>query len=246
MKSSKGSTAQTSLLSSEDPGASGNGSVPPGLATVGSVIDEHGNPVPEAALKPKRTLAEALLLPNPDILTSTVEQVVVDVVGKLEPVEFFRTHPTMRLTLNLVTPNRQDIGAYDYAVLPEALPLLVRHKLRPSLVTLYPIVIGTKPLTYKLMRVKHPMGARKWDTWNLSRRQILDQAVGQWLAMRELPGGGYGAVPPDPEAEFPEPVFPDWTVDDWLQRSFGAQDLILSDNEDHTVFRALRGLGSSP
>jgi hypothetical protein len=204
------------------------------------------DPAPDAEqikkLAPKVDLAKALLMPNPDTLTTVAEQILIDVVGTLEPTEFFRTHPTMRLTLNLVTPNRQDIGAQDYAVLPEGLPLLARHKMHPSLVTLYPVVLDTKPLTYKLMRVKHPTGGRKWDKWNLSRKQALERAMDEWIALRQIPGGGYEWVFPDPEAIFPEPVFPDWTEGDWLQRSFGAQDLILGNNENHDVFRALRGL----
>jgi hypothetical protein len=194
-----------------------------------------------AALGKKMDLAAALLLPNPDTLVSAGEQIVVPVVSKLAPSEFFRTHPTLRLTLNLFTPNREDIDAHDYAVLPNALPLLARYRLQPSMVTLLPVVVGSKPLAYKLVRVKHPAAGRKWDDWNLSRRQALERAVHEWIALRSIPRG-FEWVLPDPEAEFPEPVFPEWSENDWLQRSFGAQDLVLPGDENHAVFRALRGL----
>jgi hypothetical protein len=187
-------------------------------------------------------LASQLLQPNPETLNTDAEQIVVPVMTKLDPTQFFRTHPELRLTLKLVSIGRDTIENFERAVLPEAEPLLVRHKLTPYLATLYPVVVNTQPFIYRLMRVKHPPNGRHWDNWNLTRKLALDKAVDEWIALRSIPGGGYEWVMPHPEAIFPEPAFPAWDANDWLMRSFGAQDLILGGDENHPVFKSLSGL----
>src|SRR5262249_22342646 len=112
---------------------------------------------------------------------------------------------------------------------------------RPALVTLYPIVLDTKPFTYRLMRIQQPSDGRKWDDWNLSRKLALERAVEEWIALRSIPRG-FEWVRPDQEAEFPDPIFPNWDEEGWLERSFGAQGLILGNDENHPLYRALRGL----
>jgi hypothetical protein len=193
-------------------------------------------------LEAMQDLASQLLQPNPETLNTSAEQIIVPVVTKLDPTQFFRTHPELRLTLKLVSIGGDVFENFERAVLREAEPLLLRHKLRPFLATLYPVVIHTQPFTYRLMRVKLPSTGRRWDNWNLSRKQALDKAVGEWIALRSLPGGGYEWETPDPAAIFPEPIFPPWDANEWLMRSFGAQDLILGDDENHPVFKSLRGL----
>jgi hypothetical protein len=193
-----------------------------------------------AALVEEIDLAEALLLPNPEVLDATGEQLSIPVVSKTSALEFFRAHPTIRMTLKMLAPNKGELGSFTYAVLPAAEGPLLRHKLEPYLATLYPIVIDSNPLSYKLMEVKLPPAGRNWDQYNLSRKLVLEKSVDRWVAMRSF-RGGYHACDPDPAAEFPEPVFPDWTQHEWLKRSLGVMDLIIH-NETHSVFRALRRL----
>ena len=189
-------------------------------------------------LKPDLDLTTELLLPNPDTLQARGQQIVNPVVSKPGPLEFFRTHPTLRLTIKMVTPNKGELGAHSYAVLPAMEPVLARYRFEPSTVTLFPVVIDSRPPTYKLVSVKHPR-ARDWDNWNLSKKLGLDMAVGEWLALRSIKGG-YEACKPDPAAAFPEPDFPDWGPNEWLQRSLDAADLIIRD-ESHHVLAAIRG-----
>jgi hypothetical protein len=193
-------------------------------------------------LEAVQNLASQLLQPNPEVLNTSAEQISVPVVTKLDPTQFFRTHPELRLTLKLVSPGRESFENFEYAVLPAAEPLLLRHKLAPYLATLYPVLVHTQPFTYRLMRVKHPANGRRWDNWNLTRKLALDKGVGEWIAFRTIPGGGYEWVMPHPEAIFPEPAFPAWDANEWLMRSFGAQDLIMGGDENHPVFKSLSGL----
>ena len=62
-------------------------------------------------LKPDIDLAAALLLPNPDVLELRGQQLAIPVVNKPSPLEFFRTHPSLRLTLKMVTPDKGQPGA---------------------------------------------------------------------------------------------------------------------------------------
>jgi hypothetical protein len=208
-------------------------------------MSDNVHPLPNGAdsvreqLRPDLDLAAALLLPNPDVLEARGEQLAIPVVNKPGPLEFFRTHSSLRLTLKMVTPNKGEVGAFSYAVMPAAEPLLQRYRFEPSPVTLYPIIIDSRPPVFKLVSVKLPRG-REWDGWNLSKKLGLDMAVDRWLALRTIKSG-YEACLPDPAAEFPAPEFPDWSPHEWLQRSLGAADLIVRD-ETHHVFDAIRHL----
>jgi hypothetical protein len=215
-----------------------------GQSTSAAAVLTNLNEARAAKLEQKTNLAAALLQPAPETLNSTGEQIAVDIISKTEANEFVRTHPTVRLTLNEFCPNPRDLDSGAYAVLPEAEPLLTRVKVQPTLVTLFPIVIGTVPPVHKLVRIKHPRGGRRWDNFNLTRKLFLDKAVGQWIALRPLPSGsGYEWLFLDPEARFPEPPpFPDWDENEWLARSYGAKDLLLPGDFEHPVFRELRGL----
>jgi hypothetical protein len=209
---------------------------------------KHNGDARIASLDPDRAtkldqevdLAEALLQPNPEALSATGQQLSIPVVSKLSPLEFFRTQPTMRLTLKMLTPNKGELGAFTYGVMPDAEGALARYRFEPYLATLFPIVIDSRPMTYKLVMVKLPPAGREWDHWNLSRKLALEMAVDKWIAIRSI-RGGYEACEPDPAAEFPEPVFPDWSANEWLKRSLGAADLIIH-NEEHHVFRAIKHL----
>jgi hypothetical protein len=186
-------------------------------------------------------LARQLLLPNPATLTATGQMLVVPLVSKPGRLEFFRSHPDLRLTLKMVTPHQGEIGAHTYAVAPAVEGVLARYRFQPFVATLYPICIDSKPLTYKLVLVKPPADGRDWDNWNLSRKLALEVAVGKWVAMRPLPGGGYEACDPDPAAQFPEVSFPDWSPSDWLHKSLGVTDLVIKD-ETHPIFKEIRHL----
>jgi hypothetical protein len=199
------------------------------------------DPFKAAALNRNIDLAEALLLPNPEALNTTGgEQLAIPVVNKCLPLEFFRTHPRTRLTLKMLTPNRGEIGAHDYAVMPAAEPALLRYRFEPYVAVLYPIAVDGRPLNYRLMKVTWPADGRQWDQWNLSRKSALEIAADKWIAMRRIKSG-YEACEPDPQAKFPELVFPSWSEHEWLWRSFGVAGLII-DDENHEVFRAIKHL----
>jgi hypothetical protein len=185
-------------------------------------------------------LARQLLQPNPSTLAATGQLLVVPLVSKPGPLEYFRTHPNLRLSVKMVTPNKGELGAHTYAVWPTAEGILARHRFEPFLATLYPIVIDSRPLVYKLVMVKPPAEGRDWDNWNLSKKLALDLAVDKWIALRSV-RGGYEACDPDPAAQFPEPKFPDWSPAEWLHKSLGVTDLIIKD-ESHPIFKEIRHL----
>jgi hypothetical protein len=222
-----------------DVSANGDSSMSEGITTIPTGKGNGATILPVAAAEIE-DLAKNLLLPNPDTLTVTAEMLVIPIVGKPGATEFFRTHPSLRLPLEMVTPNKGDIAAHSYAVMPAAKALLLHYKFETFVAVLYPIVIHSSPLTYKLVMVKPPVAGRKWDAWNLSRKLALDIGVTKWVAMRSFKGG-YEACDPDPAVEFPEPEFPDYTVNHWLQKSFGVTDLIIRD-DTHPVFREIKHL----
>jgi hypothetical protein len=180
-------------------------------------------------------LARELLLPNPTGLTANGRTLVVQITDKPGPLEFFRCHPEIRLTVKMVTPRKGDMGATSYGVVPSAEPLLIRHHFEPYVATLYPIVIDSNPPIYKLIKVKPPSGGRDWDNWSLSKRLALDIAVDKWIAIRSATGA-YQACDPDPNAEFPEVVWPDWTEGDWLHKSLVVTELLIR-GPDHPIFK---------
>jgi hypothetical protein len=208
--------------------ARGNGAVPP--VDFNDAIEK---------LKPVEDLAKLLLMPSPSTLSSAGEVLAIPVISKPGPLEYFRTHPDLRLTLEMVCPNKGDISALNYGVMPAARASLARHHIEPFTVTLYPIVICSQPLVYRLVMVKLPSGPR-WDNWNLTKKIALDKAVTQWVALRSIKGG-YWACDPDPEAVFPDPEFPGYTAHDWLQKSLGVQDQIIRD-DSHPVFKEIKHL----
>jgi hypothetical protein len=203
--------------------------------------EEQGKPNGAApSLKEIVDRASKLLIATPEVLlAATGEQVLIPVISKPDPLEYFRTHPTMRLTMAMVEPRKGSISSRTYAVEAEAQSLLLKHKILPFAATLFPIVIDSKPLSHKLVRVRLP-GRGGWDNYNLTRKLVLDRGVNEWIAMR-MEAGGYVAVPPHPEATFPAPVFPDWDENEWLQRSLYAADLVISDG-NHEVFREIQHL----
>lgn len=196
-------------------------------------------PAPDiAAAKPALDWGKALLKDSPTaLIVADTERVLIEVVKKTGDFEFFRAHATVRLTLDMVTPGKDEIGAPDYALLPHMAHVLGRHKIEPYLVTLYPVCVDTRPLTIKLVMVKHPRDGLRWDSYNLSKKRCLDAAVDRWIAMRRE-GKTYAICPPHLSVEFPDPVFPDYEPHEWLDRSLGAAGLIIC-NEDHEVFKKL-------
>jgi hypothetical protein len=178
--------------------------------------------------------ARELLQDNPDALTATGHQTVIPVVKKTGQFEFFRTDPTVRLTMPMVVLKKG--GDRVYAVMPAAIPCLARVGIEPFLMTLYPVVIKTRPLSDKLVWIKLPSG-RDWEPWTLSRRRVLDEAVGAWKAMRII-GESYGAFDPGPKFISVEPVFPDYTEAEWIDKSLKAADLIIRDDA-HPLFEEL-------
>jgi hypothetical protein len=205
----------------------GNGAVPPDIAAHNKSED----------LDSAAALAAHLLQATPSALTVTGHMTVIPVVSKPLPHEFFQTHPTLRLSLLMITPKKGSIGAHSYAVMSSALSVLAREQIEPFDATLYPIVIASRPLSYKLVMVKTPKAGRDWDAWNLSKKLALDEAVHDWRALRAA-GGGYVACPPNAAHNPPDPVFPEYSDGEWLRRSLGVADLIVRDGT-HPVFQEI-------
>jgi hypothetical protein len=189
--------------------------------------------VVDAAIHSKAELLRAAMLDPPLTLASTTTQVLIP-VGTPGPLEFIRTHPTLRLTFNMTQPKKGP-GSLLYVVMPKAEAVLARHKIGIVTTTLYPVMIAAAVPTYRLVPVKLPADGKRWDEWNLSRKLLLDQAVDKWLAIRSI-GGGYGIGEPDPGAIFPEVKFPDWSEVEWLDRSLIPGDLVIWD-DTHPLFK---------
>jgi hypothetical protein len=217
-------TDATREIIQEPAHTTGNGAAPPPQPGTPEYFDQ---------------LARQLLRPPSPTLGSTGLQMVVDCIKTPDPMAFLRSHPTLRLSLALLTPSKK-LGSNTYAVLPSAIPLLARYHFEPAQHTLYPVVLAARPLVYKLIRVKTPTDGRDWDNWNLSKKLILDEAVEKWRAIRSIQSG-YAAGIPDSEASFPEPEFPDWSEGEWLYRSFEVTDLLIKD-ESHPIFKEIKGL----
>lgn len=215
---------------------------------VGNGLDNIETPSsvePERADKLNKvvSLAATLLRPNPATLAvARGEQQVVPIVKTLGTSEFFRTHSTLRFTLDMVAPNKGAMDDDDFAYLPEAEGEIARHSLKRFPATLYPVVVFGTQLVYKLVKIKHPPPGRKWDIWNQSRALVLEQAVDVWLSMRASDGGGYQSFLPESPEKYPaDPTFPKWDADEWLLRSLERGGLLIKDASHH-VFKPLRGL----
>jgi hypothetical protein len=218
----------------------------PAIKIVGNALDETELP---PSLDSERInqlnkvvgLAAALLRPNPGTLTvAKGEQQAIPVVKSLGASEFFRTHPSLRFSLDMVAPNKGAIDADDFAFLPEAEGEIACHRLTPFLVTLYPLVVFANPLVYKLVKVKQPPEGRQWDIWNQSRALVLEDAVGRWISIRPSDGGGYQSFPPDHPGKYPvDAEWPNWDADEWLRRSVERGGLLIKDGGHH-VFQIAR------
>jgi hypothetical protein len=185
-------------------------------------------------------LARTLLLPSPAGLAAKGQLLVIPIVKKPAPLEFFRCHPEYRFTMRMVSPRADEINAAPYAVTPAAEILLARHHFEPFIATLYPICLDTTPVTYKLVYVKPPADGGKWDAWNLSKKLALELAVDKWIALRSVKSA-YQACDPDPAAEFPEVVWPEWSDNEWLHKSLVVADLVIHD-EKHPIFKDIKRL----
>src|SRR5262249_31317044 len=110
-----------------------------------------------------------------------------------------------------------------------------RHNMKFGRAVMYPVMVASAVPTYRLVPVKIPQAGGEWDEWSLSRKLLLEKAVDKWLAIRSL-GNGYREGEPDPAAIFPEVVFPEWSVDDWLEHSFINGNLVLWD-ANHPILK---------
>jgi hypothetical protein len=138
----------------------------------------------------------------------------------------------------MVTPKKGALGAHTYAVMPSVMPYLAREMIEPFNATLFPIVIASRLLSYKLVLVKTPSGGKEWDAWNLSKKLALDEAVTVWRAIRTV-SGGYRACPPNAAAVLPEEAeFPDYSNGEWIHKSLGVADLIVRD-DTHPMFKEI-------
>jgi hypothetical protein len=169
-------------------GAKPNGSTPP--------TNEDSQQAED--LRRMEETASKLLKDAPSALNDTGHQTVVPLVNVPQQLLRFRTHPTIRLTMPMVCPGKGNLGALTYAVMAEAEPYLARESIEPFLATLFPIMIASRPITYALVMVKLPADGKKWDNWALTKKLVLDEAVGDWRSMRRAPGGGYQAKVPNP------------------------------------------------
>ena len=209
-------------------------------APMGNGVDPDAGieAIVEAATRTKAQRLAAMLQAPPTELTTTLKQALIP-VGNPGGLEFIRTHPDLRLVLNMCEPKKGP-GSLLYAVMPEAEKECVRLKLMMIRVVLYPIMIAAAVPTYRLVPVKVPSESKRLDDYSLTRKVLLEKAVDQWLAIRYA-GTAYFEGEPDAAAVFPDVVFPDWSPDEWLDRSLIQADQVFW-NADHPMLRAARGL----
>lgn len=193
------------------------------------------------SLRRMEETAKQLLQPAPSALTETGHQTVIPLVNTPQQLQRFRTHPTMRLTLAMACPGKGNLGAHNYAIMPSVQAHLARENIKSFTATLFPIMLATRPITYALVLVKMPPGGKRWDNWSLTKKLVLDEAVEGWRSMRQAPGGGYCAHPPNPGWAAPAHAeFPDYSEAEWLHLSLGVTDLIVHD-DTHSMFQEISG-----
>jgi hypothetical protein len=156
-------------------------------------------------------------------------------VGKPGPFEWFRTHPdpayrpvvygvdfeppgTKEKEFNLVAPNMVHIFA--------GTKLLARYQL---------YVLKNRVDELRICQVKLQDG--KPNEWHRTKQMAMEKAISGWVRMES--GHRHYVWTPAP-TPFPDPDWPDLTINELLQIALGDLDRIV-DRLDHPIVRIIRG-----
>jgi hypothetical protein len=103
---------------------------------------------------------------------------------------------------------------------------------------LYPLMNRVGNL--RICPVKLPGTDGKQNEWHRTRQLAVEKGILGWVRMfSNRPAGRYEYQPAP--APYPDPIWPDLAIGDWLQIAFGDAGRIIN-NTDHSVVKVLRGL----
>ena len=203
----------------------GNGASPPNES---SLMDEA---LPEnVAVAPVLDLmSEALSSPD-EFGGAGIASPTAFAVRKPGKDEWFRVHPSFR----------PDFFLYERKVGNRTVVYLVRKPFVPLFGK------AAKPCTLRLCvnvqgspffwACKHALDGFG-QSWAESRNTVAQDAVRRWIAI-EGGDGCYVIIPPDRPDIFPQPVWPEGTPNDWLNKGFAG---LVVDRADHEAVLLRRG-----
>lgn len=162
-------------------------------------------------------------------LVEVVTQVRVRRPGRME---FVKTdpRPEMRIATTIFAdPDERDA---IYLVTPQMLPTMLGEAY-PAL--LLPTVT-TQGVRF-VWPVRLPMDDGRRNDWHATALQAAELARERWIRVTaDMSLGAYRLY--HPEGEFPDPTWPEQSLNDLLRLAF--RDRVI-DREDHPVVRRLRG-----
>ena len=161
-----------------------------------------------------------------------VRRVLVSVlVRKPHRQEFFRTHPDPDMTLQTaILEFKQD--RQSFIVTPELAPHLPGEAVAKLLI---PTLTNHGSLCLWPIRLPDEQG--RLDEWNAVAIEASERAKTKWVRlMANMGAGTYDVL--EAKGQFPDPVWPDFTLEQLLELAF--KDRII-DSLDHPVLKRLRG-----
>ncbi len=161
-----------------------------------------------------------------------VRRVLVSVlVRKPHRQEFFRTHPDPEMTLQTsILEFKQE--RQSFIVSPELAPYLPGEAVAKILV---PTLTNQGSLCLWPIRLPDEHG--RIDEWNAVAVEAAERAKTKWIRlMANMGAGTYDVL--EAIGQFPDPVWPDVTLEKLLELGF--KDRII-DSLDHPVLQRLRG-----
>lgn len=161
-----------------------------------------------------------------------VRRIIVSVpVRRPNRQEFIRTHPDPAMSLEAavleIKKDRQ-----SFLVMPELAPHLPGEAVPKLLITTI-----TSHGGLFLWAVKLPDEQGRLDEWNSVAQEAAERAKVKWLRLMANTGAGtYDVL--EAAGQFPEPVWPDYSLERLLEMAFKGR---VIDSMDHPVLRRLRG-----
>ena len=145
--------------------------------------------------------------------------------------EFVRTHPDQDMTLEAaILEFKQD--RQSFIVSPELAPYLAGEAVAKLLI---PTITNHGALF--LWPIKLPDDHGRLDEWNAVALEAAERGKTKWLRlMANMGAGTYDVL--EASAQFPDPVWPEATLQQLLEIAFKGR---MIDTMDHPVLRRLRG-----
>ena len=145
--------------------------------------------------------------------------------------EFFRTHPDPAMSIEAaVLEFKQD--RQSFIVTPELAPSLPGEAVAKLLIPAF-----TNHGTLFLWPIRLPDEQGRLDEWNSVALEVSERAKTEWVRlMANMGAGTYDVLVA--KAPFPEPNWPDHTLQQLLEIAFRGR---IIDSMDHPVLRRLRG-----